>query len=88
MMKDKRRIYVEQDAVEAVMWAVRLLEESGDECGALRELEHFISGLKEKVMMPLDELVLEESRARDGFPWLVKSRLDMYRLFTGAIEEN
>jgi len=73
-------MYVEQRTIEAVLRAARLLEEAGDERGALRELEHFVAALKGKVLVPLGELVLQEPVARDGFPWLVKSRPDMYRI--------
>jgi hypothetical protein len=51
MMADKHIAYVEQGAIDAVLAAVRLMREAGDERGALRELEHFVAELENKVMV-------------------------------------
>jgi hypothetical protein len=71
MMAGTHMAYVEQGAMDAVLGAVELLNEAGDERGALRELEHFVAALKDKVLMPLEAVVSKESGAGDSFPWLV-----------------
>jgi hypothetical protein len=48
MMADRHIACVEQGAMDAVLGAVRLLNEAGDTRGALRELEHFVAALKDK----------------------------------------
>ena len=80
MMADKHIAYVEQGAIDAVLGAVKLLNEAGDTRGALRELEHFVAALEDKVLVPLEAVVLKELGTCDGFPWLVKSRLELFRL--------
>jgi hypothetical protein len=80
MMTETNMAYVERGAIDAVLQAVRLLSEAGDTRGALRELEHFVAALKDKVLVPLEVEVLKESGACDGFPWLVKSRPERYQL--------
>jgi hypothetical protein len=62
------------------MGAVKLLNEAGDERGALRELEHFVATLKEKVLVPLESVIMKETGACDGFPLLVKSRPERFQL--------
>ncbi len=74
MMADKHIAYVEQGAIDAALRAVKLLSEAGDTRGALRELEHFVAAREDRVLVPLKVVVLKESGACDGFPWLVKSR--------------
>jgi hypothetical protein len=57
-MADNHIVCVEQGAMDAVLGAVKLLNETGDTRGALRELEHFVAALKDKVLVPLEAVVL------------------------------
>jgi hypothetical protein len=80
MMADKHIAYVEQGAIDAVLGAVKLLNEAGDERGALRELEHFVAALENKVLVPLGVVIEKADGETDDFPWVVKSRPERYRL--------
>ena len=57
MMADKHIACVEQGAIDAVLGAVELLNEAGDTRGALRELEHFVAKLKDKILVPLSDVI-------------------------------
>ncbi len=80
MMADKHIAYVEQGAIDAVLGAVRLLKKAGDTRGALRELEHFVAALKDKVLVPLSDVIEKAAGDTDDFPWVVKSRPDRYSI--------
>ena len=80
MTADKQMTCVERGAIEAVMRMVALLEATGDASGALRELEHFMGKVRERVLVPLENIVKREQEASDTFPWLVKSRPDRFKL--------
>jgi hypothetical protein len=80
MMADKHIAYVEHGAIDAVMGAVKLLKKAGDTRGALRELEHFAAALKDKVLVPLSNVIEKAEEETDAFPWVVKSRPERYRL--------
>ena len=80
MMADKHIAYVEQGAIDAVLGAVKLLKKAGDTRGALRELEHFVAALEDKILVPLGDVIDKAAGAIDGFPWVVKSRPVRYRL--------
>jgi hypothetical protein len=41
---------------------VKLLNEAGDTRGALRELEHFVAALEDKILVPLSS-VIEKARS-------------------------
>ncbi len=66
MMAGKHIAYVEQGAIDAALGAVELLSEAGDTRGALRELEHFVAALEDKVMVPLEMVVMKEAAAGAG----------------------
>jgi hypothetical protein len=72
--------YVEQGAIDAVLRAAQLLVEAGDTRGALRELEHFVAALEDKILVPLGDVIEKAAGETDDFPWIVKSRLERYRL--------
>ncbi len=80
MMADKHIAYVEQGAIDVVLGAVKLLSEAGDTRGALRELEHFVAALKDKILVPLGDVIEKAAGETDDFPWVVKSRPGRYRL--------
>jgi hypothetical protein len=80
MTENKQMAYVERGAVDAVLLIVQVLCEAGDETGALRELAHFVEKMRECVMVALEEVVENERGFSGGFPWVVKSRPERFRL--------
>jgi hypothetical protein len=82
MMTETNMAYVEQGAIDAVLQAVRLMCEAGDERGALRELEHFVAALEDKILVPLSDVIEKAAGETDEFPWIVKSRLEKFTLST------
>jgi hypothetical protein len=80
MMAETNMAYVEQGAIDAVLQAVRLMREAGDTRGALRELEHFVTALKDNILVPLGDMIEKAAGETDEFPWIVKSRPERYRL--------
>jgi hypothetical protein len=80
MMTETNMVYVEQGAVDAVLQAVRLLSEAGDTRGALRELEHFVAALKDKILVPLGVVIEKTASETDDFPWIVKSWPERFKL--------
>jgi hypothetical protein len=80
MMAETNMAYVEQVVIDAVLRAARLLVEAGDERGALRELEHFAAALKDKILVPLSNVIEKAEDETDAFPWVVKSMPERYRL--------
>lgn len=79
-MTETNMAFVEQGAIDAVLQAVRLLSEAGDTHGALRELEHFVAAMKDKILVPLSDVIKKVEGETDEFPWVVKSRPERYRL--------
>lgn len=80
MMVTRQLTFVEKEAVEAVLRAVQLLRDAGDEAGALRELQHFVEKMRERLMVPLDSLVDKAHQLSNGFPWIVRSRPERFKL--------
>ncbi len=80
MIMGNDNVYIERKAVDAVLRVVHLLVEAGDSHGALRELEHFVGKMQERVLVPLEEAVKSEIKVENFFPWLVKSRPDRFKL--------
>ena len=80
MMAETNMAYVEQGAIDAVLQAVRLLHEAGDTRGVLRELEHFVAALKDKILVPLSDVIEKAEGETDDLSWIVKSRPERYRL--------
>jgi hypothetical protein len=81
-MAAKHIAYVEQGAIDAALGAAKLLSEAGDTRGALRELEHFVAALEDKILVPLSDVVVKATSETDGFPWVVKSRPEQFGLST------
>jgi hypothetical protein len=56
------------------------LSEAGDTRGALRELEHFVTALMDRVLVPLGDVIKKAEGETDEFPLIVKSMPGRYRL--------
>jgi hypothetical protein len=88
MMADKHIAYVEQGAIDAALGAAKLLSEAGDTRGALRELEHFVAALEDRVLVPLGDAIEKAAGETDDplTTWLVSQ--GWLAPFTGAALEN
>ncbi len=82
MMEDNQMAYVERGAVEAVLRIVHLLEEAGNEKGALRELAHFMEKMRDRVMVPLETVIEQEHDHTDDFPLVVRLQPERFRLIS------